>query len=140
VANARKALTGQYHGLLNPIIMHQKEDDENALIKAADIKKGGPWSRIGQVQTDLQPFERDYFLLERGDAFDSRLFRIARHLVRLADELPKDDGKRLAEYRSSALESLKFQLFSPAAIAEDLERVKLAGSLAFLAENVGGED
>ena len=53
-------------------------------------------------------------LLERGDAFDSELFRIARHLVRLAAELPKPNAERLREYRDSALESLKFQLFSPA--------------------------
>ena len=61
----------------------------------------------------------DYYLLERGDAFDSRLFDIARHLVRLADELPKDDAKRLREYRAPRLESLKFQLFSPAPISTD---------------------
>src|SRR5262249_36909513 len=49
------------------------------------------------------------------------------------------DAERLREYRTAALDSLKFQLFSPAPIHPELERVKLAGSLSFLAENLGGE-
>ena len=44
------------------------------------------------------------------------LFHIARHLVRLAAEQPKPNAERLREYRDSALESLEFQLFSPAPI------------------------
>ena len=146
VANARKALTGQYQGLLDPAILKAKAKAEQVLHEMfsgfeplGGPKIMSPMKRIADAQTKLQEFERNYFLLERGDAFDSKLFKIARHLVRLADDLPKDDGKRLPEYRSSALESLKFQLFSPAPISTDLERVKLAGSLSFLAENLGGE-
>ncbi|MFO0866807.1 MAG: S46 family peptidase [Gemmataceae bacterium] len=143
VANARKALTGQYQGLLDPGILAAKEKIERSVKDAfegeAGKDKSSPWQKIADAQTKLRSFEREYFLLERGDAFDSKLFKIARHLARLADELPKDDGRRVPEYRSSGLESLKFQLFSPAPISIDLERVKLAASLSFLAENLGGE-
>ncbi len=133
VANARKALTGQYHGLCDPIIMKQKRDIEAAL-KPKDMDPAdNPWKRIADCQDKLG-FEPSYYLLERGDAFDSRLFRIARHLVRLADELPKKDADRLAEYRSSGLESLKFQLFSAAPISKPYEQMKLTGSLYLLAE------
>ena len=66
------------------------------------------------------------------------LFHIARHLVRLAAELPKPNAERLREYRDSALESLKFQLFSPAPIHAELEKARLANSLTFLVENLGG--
>ncbi len=145
VANARKAITGQYHGLLEPAILARKEAEEKSLRDpveadpAKDKAFGSPWKRMAEVQPRFRAIEREYYLFERGDAFDSRLFRIARHLARLADELPKDDGKRLSEYRSSALDTLKRQLFSPAPISEELERVKLTASLAFLAENLGGE-
>jgi hypothetical protein len=132
-ANARKALTGQYHGLLNPAIMKAKESLEAAL-KPANAKDQKPWEDLDDVQDLLRNAEVNYYLEERGDAYDSRLFRIARHLVRLAAELPKEDGKRLAEYRSSALESLKFQLFSPAPISKEYEQMKLAGSLYFAKE------
>lgn len=145
VANARKALTGQYRGLLDPGILATKTKMENELRQPiesdpAKLKSyGSPWKSIAEVQKKLKPIEREYSLLERGDAFDSRLFRIARHLVRLAAELPRKDTDRLPEYRSSGLESLKFQLFSRAPINAELERVKLAGSFAFLAEHLGGD-
>lgn len=145
-ANARKALTGQYHGLLDPAILAAKaslEKDVRAPIEADPDKAkayGQPWDKIADALQRFADSERRYYLIERGDAFDSQLFRIARHLVRLADEQAKDDAKRLPEYRSSAVSSLQFQLFSPAPISTDLERAKLAGSLAFLAENLGGED
>ncbi|MCC6418273.1 MAG: S46 family peptidase [Gemmataceae bacterium] len=145
VANARKAYTGQYHGLLDPAIIARKEADEAALRQFVDAdpkrrKRYGPaWQQIARAEEELAPFEVEYFLLERGDGFDSRLFRIARAIVRLTEEVVKDDADRLREYRSAALESLKFQLFSPAPIYPELERAKLAGSLAFLAEVLGGE-
>lgn len=132
VANARKALTGQYHGLLDPILMEKKALLEDEL-RPKDLKDD-PWKRVSQ---SLVQAEDLYYLFERGDAFDSRLFKIARHLVRLADELPKEDSKRLPEYRSASLESLKVQLFSPAPLSKDYERMKLTGSLYFTAEVIG---
>jgi hypothetical protein len=142
VANARKALTGQYQGLLDPNLLAVKamaEKRQRVELEPVFQGKVSPWDRLTELHRKLAEFERLYNLIEKGDAFDSRLFRIARHLVRLAEEQPKDDGKRLSEYRSANLGSLKFQLLSPAPIAAELERVKLAGSLSFLAENLGGE-
>lgn len=137
VANARKALTGQYHGLLDPAILKQKKAIEDEL-RPTDLKADAdPWQRIDAAQKKFGDIEKYYFLFERGDAYDSRLFRIARHLVRLAEELPKEDSKRLGEYRSSALESLKFQLFSPAPISREFEQMKLAGSFYFMVEQLG---
>jgi hypothetical protein len=145
VANARKAYTGMFQGLLDPEIMRQKSVAERSLrdpIESDPAKQktyGSPWQRIALAQKQLAEIDRLYLLLERGDAFDSRLFQFARHLVRLADDLPRPDSRRLREYRSSALGSLKLKLFSPAPIHAELERVKLAGTLALLAENLGGE-
>ena len=134
VANARKAFSGMYQGLLNPAILAAKADEQLKLIAAGEA----PWAAITDAQKKLAGFEREYLLLERGDAFYSELFGIARQLVRLAAETPKPNADRLREYRESNLESLKFQLFSPAPIHAELERVKLATSLSFLAEQLGG--
>jgi Peptidase S46 len=145
VANARKAITGQYQGLLDPrIIAAKKEAEEGLRARVAadpELQKayGGAWDRIAAAQQTLSGFERVYDLLEKGDAFNSRYFRIARTLVRLVDEEAKPDAQRLREYRAAALDSLRFQLFSPAPLHPELERVKLAGSLSYLAENLGGE-
>lgn len=158
-ANARKAFAGQYQGLLDPRVIEQKRKAERELIQSTQVdsksatrtpKLGkneadddfewltGPWSAVAVAEHLLGHFEELHGLLETGHAFPSELFAIARHLVRLADELPKDSTDRLREYRDSNLESLKFQLFSPAPIYPDLERVKLATGLTFLAEQLGG--
>ena len=59
--------------------------------------------------------------------------------MRLTAEVGKPNGDRLREYRDSNLESLKFELFSPAPIYPELERAKLIAGLTFLAEQLGGE-
>ena len=88
---------------------------------------------------DLAAFEREYYLLERGDAFDSRAVPHRPPPGPAGGGDAEAERRRLREYRDSALESLEFQLFSPAPIHPELERAKLAGSLTFLAENLGGE-
>ncbi|MGH7170241.1 MAG: S46 family peptidase [Gemmataceae bacterium] len=146
VANSRKAIGGQYQGLLDPTIIRRKTDEELSLLAAVKLKGDAgkhkafqdSLKRIEEAEKTLAGFEREYDLLERGDAFDSHLFHIARHLVRMAAELPKANAERLREYRDSALESLKFHLFSPAPIHAELEKARLANSLTFLVENLGG--
>jgi len=159
-ANARKAFSGQYQGLLDPAILNQKQKQERDLLDSAfalrNMARMGeglqPLSRlegpdrildatetIAAIQTRLARFEQEWNLFETGHAFSSPLFGIARHCVRMAEELPKKSTERLREYRDSNLDSLKFGLFSPAPLHPDLERVKLQTSLTFLAERLGGE-
>jgi hypothetical protein len=145
VANARKAISGQYQGLLDPAIVARKAAEERELrgrVEADPAKQkayGDAWQRIAAAQKTLADFERQYSFLELGHACDCQLFRIARHLVRLAVEKPKANTQRLREYRDSNLESLELELFSPAPIYPELERTKISGSFTFLAENLGGE-
>ncbi|MBX9581546.1 MAG: S46 family peptidase, partial [Gemmataceae bacterium] len=154
-ANARKAFAGQYQGLLDPAVMKQKEEAEANLGKMLGFSSDGDGkypdryrdalARVAEVQGKLAGFEKEYNLLEGPTpsagphALSSELFRVARHLVRMADELPKPSADRLREYRDSNLESLRFGLFSPAPVYPDLERAKLTASLTFLAEQLGGD-
>lgn len=146
VANSRKAFSGQLQGLLDPKIIEQKAESELKLIRANGPKAQPepwplppPWSTIAEIQKKLASFEKEYNLLELGHAFSIDLFTMARHCVRMVDELPKKSSERVREYRDSNLESLKFQLYSPAPLYPDLERTKLATSLTFMAEILGGE-
>jgi len=151
VANSRKAFSGQLQGLLDPKIIEQKKSDEYKLLGPLTVtmspfhsdvpeeRFSTPWTTVYRAQKALRAFEKEYLLLERGDAFYSDLFSIARNLLRLGDELPKQNPDRLREYRESNIDSLKQQLFSPAPLYSDLERAKLQTSLTFLAENLGGE-
>jgi hypothetical protein len=147
-ANARKAFSGQYQGLLDPSIMKQKQaletefleqilKHENGKEDAAVYRKAV--ERIAAVQREYATFEKEHALFEMGSAFSSDLFAIARHIVRLTNEVTKPNADRLREYRDSNLESLKFQLFSPAPIYPEFERVKLLQSLSFLTEQLGSE-
>ena len=152
VANARKAFSGQLQGLLDPAILKQKETAQKELIRKVtppkvpgDVDYGPfetaiPWLSIAMAQEKHREFEKPHALLETGHGFASELFTIARQLVRLSEELPKKSSDRLREYRDSNLESLKFQLLSPAPLYPELERAKLQTSLTFLAETLGGED
>ncbi|MBY0457515.1 MAG: S46 family peptidase, partial [Gemmataceae bacterium] len=153
VANARKAFSGQLQGLLDPKIMQQKfEADHDHKLHTAWAETlpprdpmsllpppTSPWTSIELIQKAYREFERPHALIETGHAFASPLFAAARHCVRMGDELPKKSSDRLREYRDSNLDSLKYQLFSPAPIYPDLERAKLTASLTFLAEQLGGE-
>ncbi|MCE9530274.1 MAG: S46 family peptidase [Planctomycetes bacterium] len=149
-ANARKAFSGQYQGLLDPEIMNAKRIREELLIEAIAKKDASAEKqdaatyqkaikRIADIQKSLASFEKEYSLLEVGHAFSSDLFAIARHIVRMTSETGKPNPARMREYRESNLESLKFQLFSPAPIYTDFERVRLQQSLSFMVEQLGSE-
>ena len=147
VANSRKAFSGQLQGLLDPKILEEKAKIEDQIAlrfpqleKSPDAKAfREAVSKVALLQAAYRTFEKEHALLETGHAFYSELFGIARHLVRMADELPKKSGDRLREYRDSNLESLKFGLLSPAPVEKPLERARLQASLTFLAEQLGGE-
>lgn len=138
-ANSRKLVNGYYQGLLDSTLMQKKQDDEKQLRARAAVNGIDPWNQIENSITKRKEFWLEYMLLEKGDGLDSVLFQIARHLTRMASELPKPGPDRLREYRDSNLESLKQELYSTAPISIPLEKVRLKGSLSFLAENLGGD-
>jgi Peptidase S46 len=147
-ANARKAFNGQHQGLLNPRVLEMKVKAELDMpIGATHFPGSEPLGRtylaavhrIAEIQKVYATFEKPHNLIETGTAFPTQLFTIARHVVRLTAEVGKPNGERLREYRDSNLESLKFELFSPAPIYSDLERIKLLTGLTFLAEQLGGD-
>ncbi len=147
IQNSRKARMGMLAGLQDPSILGRKQAEEQKLRQAvqenaAKFKEpiGDPWSDVAAALQTWDGIYYDWDLLENGTAFNSKLFGIARTLVRLADESAVPNAQRLREYRESNLESLKFELFSEAPIYEDLETVTLADSLTMLVEMKGMND
>jgi len=146
-ANSRKAFTGIYSGLLDPAIMKGKIETEKKLrdwVAANPDRQGqwgDAWNQIAEAEKTYRTFYERYTALEgRRRVLRSDLFRIARHLVRLAEEKPKPSGDRLREYRDSELESLYLDLFSPAPIYEEFEIARLTSGLSYLAESLGADD
>ncbi len=144
--NTLKARTGGLEGLRDKALMARKAEDERALRErvVGDTRKpaalGAAWDKIAAAQQVSARISKPYNFLERGFAFDSHLFQIARSLVRLAEEKGKPNSDRLREYRDSALDSLKLQLFSDAPIYPEYEKAKLAHSLDFWKGMMGADD
>jgi hypothetical protein len=142
VQNSRKARKGALAGLLDPQLLGKKEADEKALRDKIAARKElkdalQAFDRIAKAQKVIAENAERYNLLERGSAFNSDLFDIARTLLRAGEERPKPNGERLREFNEAARESLELDLFSDKPIYADLEELKLTDSLTFLAEESG---
>ncbi len=136
--NARKAYTGMEQGLQDPSFFVSKKAEEAALRATVEGEPAleqyaDAWKTIAEVQ------DRRRDLLGDTASFAGRLYDGAETLVFMAAEDQKPSPERLREYRDSARASLEQQLFSPAPIHLDLERVKLADSLSLFVERRGGD-
>src|SRR5262249_9455958 len=105
VENTLKAFRGRFEALVDPAIIAAKERAEAAIRArvAADPQlapAAGAWDAIAaSVVTQRGLYDR-YDMLEKAPdrGAGSRLFRIARNLVRYAAEREKPDEKRLPEF------------------------------------------
>jgi hypothetical protein len=84
------------------------------------------------------PFEKPYQLLENPAAEGSALFRIARGVLRLAEERAKPNDQRLPGYRDSELASTEAALYAPVPIDEAVETNLIATYLGEL-RSLGGD-
>lgn len=138
VANARKAYTGQFGGLLDESLMSTKREAENRHRQAAAPPVQEAFNSIARGQASLSEYEKEYYLLEQRLALQGTLFEFARHLARWSLEKDKANADRLREYRDSNQASLWQEVLSPAEIYPDLEVAMLTSSLSFAAETLGG--
>jgi Peptidase S46 len=129
--NSLKAYEGMYRGLMDKNIMAKKEKEE-AEFKAKVMANpqwraayGGAWDALAAAEKKLAGRVND--LVYRG--MDSRLAGIAMNIVQYVAEVKKPDGERLPGYHDAQLDSLKFQLFSPAPIYPQMEIARITGAL-----------
>ncbi|MBI1941699.1 MAG: S46 family peptidase, partial [Acidobacteria bacterium] len=146
VENSLKAYTGMQEGLNDTSLMDAKRENEKELrAKVAANPQwqkqfGGAWDAVAEAQKIYAGFYTRYYMLERSSLRASRLFSLARDLVRLAEEKAKPNEQRLPAYRESALPSLELELFSPAPIYDSLEIVNLAHALGLISDELGEDD
>lgn len=146
VENAIKSFRGQHKGLQDESLMARKLKTEQALRRsiAADPAKqeqyGNAWDTIARGRNALSRYYTRYRLLERTAGFASGLFLYARALVRMAADSAKPDAERLPEYAEARRPSLERNLYSPQPFYDDLEKLELADSLAFLRDELGPDD
>lgn len=145
VENSFKALRGRWQALRDPRVFATKVAAEKVLRarlarSPARQKELGPaWDQIAQAQTRLRQIRKPFNFIERGLGFQSKLFGIARTLVRGAAERALPNEKRLDELRDAALPLVKQRLFSAAPIYDELETLTLTHALTKMREELGAD-
>src|SRR6185503_17733414 len=120
----------------------KKQAEENEFRQKIDAnpewKKeyGGVWDTIAKAEEQVKPAIR-YQLFRRTD---SRLFTIALQLVQYVAEIKKPDGERLPQFHDANLQSLKFQMLSPAPIMVPTEKLFMKSALNLAQEKLGKTD
>ena len=146
IQNSLKVYRGQIAGLKDKKLIDDKRRSEEALRKsiAADPRKqkeyGDAWDAIATAHKSLASFIKERRFVDLGAGFGTTLFGIARTLVRLAAENEKPNAQRLAEYTDARRASLEQGLYAKVPVYDDFEKMKLADSLAFMAEVFGAND
>ncbi len=132
IQNSRKAYTGMLAGLQDPSFLAEKR----ALAKKMQEKAGSDeaWKTIAEVQQERIK------LHDREGTLRSHIYAIAEDLVLMAAEDKKPSGERLREFGDAGRESLEQELYSPAPLYDDLERLVLADELSRFMEKRGGDD
>lgn len=144
--NSRKARTGIFQGLQDQRFMDAKRAAEKTLRDAVAAKPewqeqwGDAWQKLEEAERTFAAFYTRYASPGVGRAGMGTLFGVARNLLRLAEEKPKESSLRLREYADSKLPSLEVTLFSPAPVYPALEIDWLASGLQLMGEMLGAGD
>ena len=85
----------------------------------------GAWDAIERAQAVYREITIEYDAVEARRSFNTRYFGLARSLVRGSVETVKPNGDRLPEFASARLPQVERQLFSPAPIYPEFEKMNL---------------
>jgi hypothetical protein len=140
--NSLKVYLGRAQALADPAILAKKQAEEDDFRRKVDANRewkksyGDAWDTIARVEEQLKPEIK-------GQVFrraDSRLFSMALMIVQYVAEIKKPDGERLAQFHDASLDTLKFQLLSPAPIPPSTEKLFMANALKLAEEKLGKDD
>jgi hypothetical protein len=141
--NGFKAVNGELEGLKAPGVMAKKVKEEKELRARVDadpvLRKayGSAWEDLARAQTlYADKIKQLSFRSIRG----GELPGLAMTLVRFTAEVAKPDAERLEEYHEAGLESVRFQLLSPAPTYPAMEQAFLEDRLKQALEKLGPED
>jgi hypothetical protein len=140
--NSLKVYLGRAEALAAPSILAKKRAEEADFRAKVDANK--EWKKAyGDAWDTIDAADKKYATRQKALFFrrtDSRLFSIARQIVQYVVEVKKPDGERLDGYHDSQLETLKFQLLSPAKIYPATEKLYMTTALNLAAEKLGKND
>jgi hypothetical protein len=140
--NSLKVYVGRAQALADPAILAKKqaeEDDFRAKVNAnKEWKKAyrKAWDKIAGAEEKMKPEIKGQYFRRTG----SPLFALAIEIVEYVTEVKKPDGERLEQFHEAGLESLKYQLLSPAPIYPATEKLFMTTALKLAQEKMGNND
>ena len=132
VENSIKVRRKQFDALLDPALIENAREKEQALASAADS-----YAQIAKAQDAWRNILVPYTFIESGAAFNSQLFIHARTLVRAAAEREKPNETRLPEFTEARLPAVVQGLKADAPIYPELEILRLSFGLERMREWLG---
>ena len=142
IQNSLKVYIGRAEALSDKNLIAKKQAEEDDFRKKIasnpewQKEYGSAWDTIAGAEELVKP-EVPYQVFRRTD---SRLFAIALQLVQYVSEIKKPDGERLPQFHDANLQSLQFQMLSPAKIVTDTEKLYMKAALNLAQEKLGKND
>jgi len=137
-----KALDGDLRGLQDKHVMDTKHADEEKFRAAVNArpelkaKYGNAWNEIAEADLkDLTRIQEQVF-----HSTDSRLAGFGVTIVEYVAEIKKPDGQRLPGFHDAQLDSLRFEMASPAPVYKDMEIARITGALDLDLKQMGPND
>jgi hypothetical protein len=140
--NSLKVYLGRGEALADPAILAKKQADEADFRAKVNANKewkkeySKAWDEIARAEEKVKP-ELKGQVFRRAD---SRLFTLSLQIVQYVAEIKKPDGERLPQYHDAGLDTLRFQLLSPAPIYPSTEKLFMAAALKLCQEKLGNND
>jgi hypothetical protein len=142
MANGLKAYEGRLKGLLDKNVWETKRKEEEAFRAAVmanpqrQAAYGGAWEQIAQAEKKAATRLKERWFHSTG----SELLGLANDIVQYVVEVKKPDAQRLPGFHEAQLESLRYEMFSPAPIYPGLEIAKIGGQLEQDVAEMGPND
>ena len=140
--NSLKVYIGRKDALADPAILAKKQAEEadfRAKVAAnPEWQKayGDAWDTIARIEEQIKPEIKGQIFRRT----DSRLFGMALNIVQYVAEVKKPDGERLPQFHEASLDTVKFQLLSPAPVDVSTEKLYMTTALQLGEEKLGAND
>ena len=140
--NSLKVYLGRRDALADPAILAKKQAEENDFRAKVNANKewkkeyGKAWDEIAGAEEKLKPEIKGQMFRRTG----GQMLSTAIEIVEYVAEVKKPDGERLPQFHEAGLESLKYQLLSPAPIYPATEKLFMTTALKLCQEKMGKDD
>jgi hypothetical protein len=137
LSNAHKVYKGLEKGFKESSPVSRKEEKDSLLYKDKESSAYAPWAKLKVSFEEVKSYMEEFFVLESIGSNYSKLYDVARNLVRLSEEKKLPNEKRLIEYVDTEVPRIALKVLSKEPFYPDLEVACLEDSLHRLSRSLG---